>query len=72
MITLEDYARMLQSHDWFYEMSDDNSVWKRGLDERGEINMAKRQLVEAGFEAAEKAYWKAYAPEYFGGDPKGA
>lgn len=30
MTTLTDYYDMLLNHDWFYEFSDDHSVWKKG------------------------------------------
>ncbi len=26
----EDYLKLLKGHDWYYQYSDDHSVWKRG------------------------------------------
>lgn len=30
-ISIEDYKKKLEEFDWFYEMSEDQSVYKRGL-----------------------------------------
>jgi hypothetical protein len=41
-ITEEEFRRILKKHDWFYNMSDDPSVWMRGNKERTEIeNLTK-------------------------------
>ena len=34
---MEEYIKMLKSHDWTYDYSDDHSVWKRGSAEAAEI-----------------------------------
>ena len=36
-MTLNDLFEKLESHDWFYEYSDDNSVWRRGQEQLNEI-----------------------------------
>jgi hypothetical protein len=36
-MTLEEYKTRLVAHDWEYEMSDDHSVYKRGLKDREEL-----------------------------------
>lgn len=30
MVTLREYYKMLDKHDWFFDMSDDHSVWSKG------------------------------------------
>jgi hypothetical protein len=37
--------RMLASHDWYYDYSDDHSVWCRGRDQRAAINAEQRRLI---------------------------
>ena len=42
LITLE---RLLQFHDWYYQYSDDHSVWTRGQRENDAINAEQRRLI---------------------------
>jgi len=37
--------RMLARHDWFYEYSDDHSVWRRGQAQLDAINEEQRRLI---------------------------
>jgi hypothetical protein len=30
-VSLQDFYDMLNTHDWFYEFSDDNRVWNEGI-----------------------------------------
>ena len=47
-MTNEEYFAKLQSHDWFYEYSDDHSVWQRGGKSLAELkNLAKDNDVFA-------------------------
>jgi len=39
---------MLESHDWFYQWSDDHSKWSRGCRQRQQIMEAKKALGEDG------------------------
>ena len=50
---LKEYYQQLAFHDWFYEYSDDHSVWQRGSDkERQLMNDARKdKRAEALFEA---------------------
>ena len=34
---LKEYYRQLTWHDWFYEYSDDHSVWRRGNEKEREL-----------------------------------
>ena len=42
LITLD---RLLCWHDWYYNYSDDHSVWKRGQREHDDINEEQRRLI---------------------------
>ena len=37
--------RLLARHDWFYEYSDDHSVWRRGQAQMDAINEEQRRLI---------------------------
>jgi len=37
MITLSEYYDMLDKHDWFFDMSDDHSVWEAGRRARNKL-----------------------------------
>ena len=37
MLTVEEYFDMLKRHDWFYEYSDDHSVWQKGQSAKAEL-----------------------------------
>ena len=37
--------RLLQFHDWYYDYSDDHSVWKRGQREHDAIGEEQRRLI---------------------------
>ena len=37
--------RLLQFHDWFYDYSDDHSVWSRGQRENDAINAEQHRLI---------------------------
>lgn len=38
MLTLFDFYKMLESHDWTYQYSDDHRYWKKGSDEARQID----------------------------------
>lgn len=50
---LKQYWNRLERHDWFYEYSDDHSVWKRGSDYERELmyDARKDKRAESLFEA---------------------
>lgn len=42
MTTLNEYYDELEQHDWFFEYSDDNRVWRAGVNNRNKlIEMSK-------------------------------
>ena len=55
----QDFAQLLEMHDWHYQRSEDHRVYKRGAEERKMIFRAKAQLGEDG----EHIYLK-YAKRY--------
>ena len=46
--------RLLAIHDWYYNYSDDHSVWTRGLSERDAINAEQRRLISEGLATADE------------------
>lgn len=55
----EAYIKRLQSHDWYYEYSDDHSVWRRGQAERDQLRGQQRSLDPDG------EIWNTHAPDMF-------
>ena len=55
----QDFAQLLEMHDWYYERTEDPKVYKRGSEQRKMIFKAKAQLGEDG----EYLYLK-YAKRY--------
>ena len=62
LINLE---RLLQFHDWYFDYSDDYSVWKKGMAERSAINQEQKRLIESGLVTVEEiqALTQKYAPK---------
>ena len=50
---LKEYYQQLTRHDWFYEYSDDHSVWQRGSDKERQLmrDARKDKRAETLFEA---------------------
>ena len=57
--------KLLQTHDWSYEFSDDHRVWKRGTDERNAINQEQKRLISNGLATVEEVQelTQKYAPK---------
>jgi len=51
--------QLLQGHDWFYEYSDDNGVWRRGNERHNQILREMRTIGEP----AATELWNRYAPD---------
>lgn len=51
LVTLD---RLLCWHDWFYDYSDDHSVWQRGMAERNNINQEQQRLLTSGLSTIEE------------------
>lgn len=57
--TLREYWNMLASHDWYYEYSDDHSVWRRGSSAESTLRMHAAQSPE------HKALYEDFREHYF-------
>ena len=44
---------LLARHDWYYDYSDDHTVWARGVRERDAINDEQRRLITNELATAE-------------------
>jgi len=54
-------AAMMQKHDWYYEMSDDHNVWRRGESSRRKLMEALKKLPYN----TRRFLWDTYAPDGF-------
>jgi len=52
--------RLLASHDWYYNYSDDHSVYARGRDHASSIRSELDRLKVLGFEAEATDLYKKY------------
>ena len=52
--------RLLASHDWYYNYSDDHSVYARGRDHASSIRAELDRLKALGFEAEATDLYKKY------------
>jgi len=55
----ENYIKLLKSHDWYYDYSDDHSVWRRGSEAYGRLRSMQKNLDPTG------AIWNEHAPNDF-------
>jgi len=62
---LNDLDRFLRSHDWYFDYSDDHSVWKKGMAERSAINTEQKRLIDSGLATVEEVQelTQKYAPK---------
>lgn len=42
----DEYLKLLENHDWHFQMSDDYKVYSRGRDEEVKIHALKKQFPE--------------------------
>lgn len=55
----EDYIKRLKSHDWYYDYSDDHSVWRRGQAAAGELRSMQKRVDPTG------EIWNEHCPPDF-------
>ena len=57
--------KLLRSHDWYFDYSDDYSVWKKGMAERAAINQEQKRLISNGLATVEEVQelTQKYAPK---------
>ena len=63
MSNLETFEKLLQNHDWFYQYSEDFSVYERGLFSQDTINTAIKVLEDAGFGDEANSLYEKYLPK---------
>lgn len=64
-MNLTEYYDRLEKADWFYEFSDDHSVWKRGSTEFANLRGLAKQSSE------HQALFDAFRTHHFSGKPWG-
>lgn len=57
--SVDDYKTLLARHDWFYNYSDDHSVWSRGSDERDQL-YKYQDAIDPDYNI-----WNEYSPEMY-------
>jgi hypothetical protein len=55
--------KQLESHDWFYEYSDDQRYWGAGVKEQIEINDTMKEMTEAGYGELALSMYKKHKPK---------
>ena len=60
---LQTLEKLLQDHDWFYQYSDDYSVYERGQNAWNTINEVINALKDAGFGKETDDLYDKYLPE---------
>ncbi len=50
------YKHLLSSHDWYYQFSDDHSVWSSGESVKNKIKQLKEKLAAENPTLAESLY----------------
>lgn len=59
---LKEFERALQGHDWYFDYTDDHSVWRRGWDQSVRINELRDELTKSGAAEAAEQLWQQYCP----------
>lgn len=62
MNKLEEFKELLSHHDWYYMMSDDHRIWKKGQAYLAKVSGCAYSLSEEDFEKA-KEHWDSVAPQ---------
>ena len=58
---LEMFEQMCKKMDWYYDYSDDHSVWTRGRDSYNQL-LRKYTWMETKYPEAAKAIWESHCP----------
>lgn len=63
----QNFTNALRFHDWFFDFSDDHSVWTRGRDEKASLVAMGKQLVNSEEMTSGQVanLWNEFAPERF-------
>ena len=60
---LQTLDKLLQNHDWFYQYSEDYSVYERGLNAQTTINTVIKVLEDAGLGDEANDLYEKYLPK---------
>ena len=63
MSKLKTLEKSLQNHDWFYQYSEDFSVYERGNRESDTINTVIKALEDAGLSDEANDLYEKYLPK---------
>ena len=63
MSKLKTLEELLQNHDWFYQYSEDFSVYERGRRESDTINTVIKALEDAGLGDEANNLYEKYLPK---------
>ena len=63
MSKLKTLEELLQNHDWFYQYSEDFSVYERGLNAQTTISTAIKVLEDAGLGDEANDLYEKYLPK---------
>lgn len=63
--SLEILEKLLKSHDWYFDYTEDFSVWKKGMAQRDAINQEQKRLINNGLATEEEVQKliEKYAPK---------
>lgn len=61
-VSLADFWDMLNSHDWYYDWSDDHRVWQAGR------TVKEKLVLISGQSDTHKALYDGFTSHYFSGD----
>jgi hypothetical protein len=64
-MTLETYESLLRGHDWFFHYSDDQRYYRRGMDQRNELDRAYNSLKAQDLEVEARQLFNDISPDSF-------
>ncbi len=59
---LKNLESMLQQHDWYYEMSDDQTAWRAGKAQEAKIKNTMNDLAAQGYDREAQQLYALYNP----------
>lgn len=59
-----DFEKALGFHDWYFDYSDDHSMWRRGVDQANHLARLRSELMKVNPERT-IAKWNEMAPKDF-------
>jgi len=62
---VNDFAKMLAAHDWYYSWSDDYTVWNAGQEAHDALVREYESYAKTRGERAARELWNRYAPKEY-------